>query len=105
LVDFCEETGDLTPTGTLAGLAGIAYEYDVEVQSVAGGVNGAVGSGAQEVAIDSKELEEKGGWMSLGVGRDGAEDEPSEAVERGFAQAWRGGRDGRGGGPGFRGRV
>jgi hypothetical protein len=46
LVDFCEETGDLTPTGAFAGFAGIAYEHDVEVQTVAGGVDHAMRSAA-----------------------------------------------------------
>jgi hypothetical protein len=102
LVDFCEETGDLTPTGALAGFAGIAYQHDVEVQTVAGGIDHAMGSAAQEVAVDGQKLEEHGGRVGLGVGRDGADGAPCEAVERGFAQAWICGWGGRGGARGFR---
>lgn len=88
LVDFREEAGDLTPTGTLAALAGIAYEHDEEIQSVAGGVDHAAGSGADYVAEGSQKLEEDGSRMSLGVGSDGANGESRETVERSFAQGW-----------------
>jgi hypothetical protein len=40
----------LAPAGALAGLAGIAYQHDEEVESVAGSVDHAVGSTAEEVA-------------------------------------------------------
>ena len=43
VVDFREEAGDLTPTDALAGLAGVAYEHDEEIQAVAGGIGHAVG--------------------------------------------------------------
>ena len=67
VVDFREEAGDLTPTGTLTALAGITYEHDEEIQSVAGGVDHAVGSRADYVAECGQKLEEDGGRMSLGT--------------------------------------
>ena len=78
LVDFGKEAGDLIPTGALAGFAGIAYEHDEEVQTVAGGIDHAVGSAAGHVAKDGQKLEENGGGMGLGVGSDGADGEPGE---------------------------
>ena len=96
LVDFGEEAGDLTPTGAFAGLAGIAHEHDVEVQTVAGGIDHAVGSAADQVAEDGQKLEENGGRVGLGVGSDGADGESREAMESGFAQLWSHRRAGRG---------
>jgi hypothetical protein len=96
VVDFREETGDLVPTGALAGLAGVAYEHDKEVQAVAGGVDHAVGSRADQVAEGGQKLEENGGRVSLGVGSDGADGESCETVESGFAQLGIRGRAGRG---------
>jgi hypothetical protein len=52
LVHLCEKTGDLVPAGSLAGFAGIPYEDQVEVEAVAGGVDQAVWSAAEEVAED-----------------------------------------------------
>jgi hypothetical protein len=88
VVDFCEEAGDLTPTGALAGLAGIAYEHDEEIQAVAGGIDHAVGPTADQVAECGQKLEEDGGRVGLGVGSDGADGESCETVESGFAQLW-----------------
>ena len=85
-VDFGEEAGDLVPAGALAGLAGIAYEHDEEVEAVAGGIDHAVGSGADEVAEGGEELEEDGGGMGLGVGSDGADGESCETVKGGFGK-------------------
>jgi hypothetical protein len=73
LVHLSEETGDVIPAGALPGLAGIAYEDNVEVQTVAGGIDHAVGSATGQVAEGDQKLEEYGGWMSLGVGGDGAD--------------------------------
>jgi hypothetical protein len=99
LVHLSEETVDLTPTGALAGLAGIAYEHDVEVQTVAGGIDHAVGSTADYVAEDGEKLEEDRGRMGLGVGSDGADGESGDAMESGFGKVgrtgiarWSGGR-------------
>ena len=95
VVDFREEAGDLTPTGALAGLAGVAYEHDEEIQAVAGGIDHAVGSTADQVAECGQKLEEDGGRVALGVGSDGTDGESGETVESGFAQLWI--RRGRGG--------
>ena len=80
-VDFREEAGDLAPTGTLACFAGGANEHDEEVQAVAGGVDHAVGSRADQVAKGGQKLEEDGGRMCLGVRSDGTDGEPCETVE------------------------
>jgi hypothetical protein len=88
VVDFGEETGDLTPAGALTGFAGIAYEHDVEVQTVAGGIDHAVGSAADQVAEDGQKLEKNGGRVGLGVRSDGADGESRETVKGGFAQLW-----------------
>ena len=81
-----EQTGDLIPAGAFAGLAGIADEHDIEVESVTGGVDHAVGSAASQVAEAREKLEEKGGRMRFGVGSYGADSESGEPVEGGFAQ-------------------
>ena len=86
VVDFREEAGDLTPTGALAGLTGIADEDDEEVQAVTGGIDHAVGSATDQVAEDGEQLEEDGCRVGLGVGSNGAHGEPGEAVKSGFAQ-------------------
>jgi len=88
VVDFREEAGDLTPTGALPGLAGIAHEHDVEVQAVAGGIDHAVGSAADQVAEDGEELEENGGRVGLGMRSDGADGKTCETVKGRFAQLW-----------------
>jgi hypothetical protein len=96
LIYLGEETGDLTPAGAFAGFAGIAYEHDVEVQIVTGGVDHAVGSAANQIAEDREKLEEDGGRMAFGVGSDGADGESGETVESGFAQVGVCGGPGRG---------
>jgi hypothetical protein len=98
LVDLREEAGDLVPAGALTGLAGIADEHDIEVETVAGGIDHAVGSAADEVAEDGEKLEKQGGGMGLGVGRDGADGEPGDAVKGGGVEiGMRGGAGGLGG--------
>jgi hypothetical protein len=87
-VDFCEEAGDLIPTGALACLAGIAYEHDEEIQAVAGGIDHAVGSTSDQVAECGEQLEENGGRVGLGLGSDGTDGESCETVKSGFAQLW-----------------
>jgi hypothetical protein len=83
LIDFCKEAGDLTPTGALARFAGIAYEDEKEVQTVAGSIHHAVRSTADHVAEDGQQLEENGGRVGLGVGSDGADGASGETVECG----------------------
>ena len=66
LVDLGEEAGDLTPTGAFTGLAGIAHEHDVEVQTVAGGIDHAVGPAAGQVAEDGESWRRMAaGWASV----------------------------------------
>jgi len=91
LVHLREETGDLAPAGAFTGFAGIAYEDEVEVEGVTGGVDHAVGSAAEEVAEDGQELEEEGGGVGFGVGRDGADGLAGQAVQGGFGQVGMGG--------------
>jgi hypothetical protein len=86
LVDFCKEAGDLTPTGALASFAGVAYEHEKEVQTVAGGVDHAVRSTADHVAEDGQELEENSRGMSLSVRNERADDLTGKAVQGLFAQ-------------------
>jgi hypothetical protein len=85
VVDFREEAGDLPPTGSLAALAGIAYQHDEEVEAVAGGIDHAVGSAADEVAICGQELEKDGGRVGFGVRSDGTDGEPCQSIKGGFA--------------------
>jgi hypothetical protein len=86
LVDFSKEAGDLVPTGALACFAGIAYEHEKEVQTVAGSIHHAVRSTADHVAEDSQKLKEDGGRVGLGVGSDGADSQPRGTVESGHGQ-------------------
>ena len=86
VVDFREEAGDLAPTGALAGFAGVAHEHDEEVQAVAGGIDHAVRSRADQVAEGGQKLEEDGGRVCLGVGSDGTDGEPCEPMESSFAK-------------------
>jgi hypothetical protein len=88
VVDFREEAVDQAPTGALAGLARIDYEHDEEVEAMAGGVDHAVGSRADQVSEGGQKLEEDGGRVRLGVGSDGADGESCETVESGFARLW-----------------
>ena len=86
MVDFSEETADLVPAGPLAGLAGFADQHDEKVEAMAGGIDHAVGSAADQVAEDGEKLEENGGRVGLGVRSDGADGESRETVKGGFAQ-------------------
>jgi hypothetical protein len=86
LIDFRKEAGDLTPTGALARFAGIAYEDEKEVQTVAGGIHHAVRSRADHVAEGSQKLEQNGGGMGLGVGSNGADGESGITVESGHGE-------------------
>ena len=88
LVHLGEEAGDLTPTGAFAAFAGVAYEHDEEIEAVAGGVDHAVGAGADHVAESSQKLKKNGGGVGFGMGSDGADGKSRETVERSFAQCW-----------------
>jgi hypothetical protein len=85
-VDIGEETGDLVPTGSLAGFAGFTDEHDEKIEAMTSDVDHAVGSGSDQVAEGGEGLEEDGGGVSLGVKGDGLDEESAEAMERGFGQ-------------------
>jgi hypothetical protein len=89
LVDFGKEAGDLAPTAALARFAGIAYEDEKEVQTVAGGIHHAVRSRADHVAEGGQKLEQNGGGMGLRVRSDGADGEAGVAVESGHGEPGR----------------
>ena len=84
MIHLGKKPGDLIPAGAFAGLAGVAHEYDVEIETVASGIDHAVGPGPGEIAKDSEQLEEQGGRVGLGVGSDGANGAPGEAVKSGL---------------------
>jgi len=86
LIYLGKKPGDLIPAGSFAGLAGVAHEYDVEIETVASGIDHAVGPGPGEIAKDSEQLEEQGGRVGLGVGSDGANGAPGEAVKSGLIE-------------------
>jgi hypothetical protein len=86
LIYLGKEAGNLIPAGAFAGLAGVAYEYDVEIETVASGIDHAVGSGTEQVAEDGEKLEEQGGRVGLGVWSDDANDASGEAVKRGLVE-------------------
>jgi len=84
-IHFREEASNLAPTSALAGLAGITYQHHEEIETVAGGVDHAVGSGADEVAKDGQQLKKDSGRMGFGVRSDGTDGEPCQSIEGGFA--------------------
>jgi hypothetical protein len=88
-VHLSKETVDPTPASSLPDLAGIANEHDVEVQTVAGGIDHAVGPTADYVAEDGETLEQDRGRMGLGVGSDGADGESGDAMESGYGKLGR----------------
>jgi hypothetical protein len=53
---------------------------------VAGGIDHAVRSRADQVAEGGQKLEEDGGRVCLGVGSDGTDGEPCEPMESSFAK-------------------
>jgi hypothetical protein len=79
-VDFREETRDLAPAWTFAGLAGFADEHDKEIQAVACGLDHAVRGGPDYIAESGEELQQNGGRVGFGVGGNGADDTAGEAV-------------------------
>jgi hypothetical protein len=84
-IHFREEASNLAPTSALAGLAGITYQHHEEIETVAGGVDHAVGSGADEVAKDGQQLKKDSGRMGFGVRSDGTDGEPRQSIQGGFA--------------------
>ena len=59
---------------------------------MAGGLDHAVRTGADDVAEGGEKLQENRGRVRLGVRRDGADDQPGEALECGPVQCGPGGR-------------
>jgi hypothetical protein len=55
---------------------------------VAGSIDHAVGSRADQVAECGQKLEENGGRVGFGVRSNGADGKSCETVESGFAQLW-----------------
>jgi hypothetical protein len=94
VVDFSEEAADLVPAGSLAGLAGFADQHHEKVETMAGGIDHAVGRGTNGVAERGQQLEEDGGGMGLAVRGQGAYGQPRGAVECGIAEDWIRGRTG-----------
>jgi hypothetical protein len=80
VVHFRAQAADMAPTGALAGFAGVADEDDKEVQIVACGFDHAVRSRADHIAKGGEKLEENGGGIGLGVGRDGTDCAAGHAV-------------------------
>ena len=85
-IDFGEEAGDLVAAGSLAALAGFAYQHDEEIEAMAGGTDHAVGAGTDYVAKDGEKLKENGGGVRLSVRSHGADGRACEAVEGGFVK-------------------
>jgi hypothetical protein len=82
VIDFGKEAADLAPAGSLAGLAGFAYQDDEEVETVTCGLNRTVRARPDEVAESGEKLQENRGWIGFGVRRDGADDRSGDTVER-----------------------
>ena len=66
-VDFVEEAADLVPACSLAGLAGFSDQHQEKVETMAGGIDHAVGCGTNGIAERGQQLEEYGGGMGLAV--------------------------------------
>ena len=56
-VDFIEETADLVPACSLAGLAGLADQHHEKVETMAGSIDHAVGRGTNGIAERGQQLE------------------------------------------------
>ena len=94
-IDFGEEAADLVPAGSLASLAGFADQHDEEVETMAGGIDHAVGRGTNGIAERGQQLEEDGGGMGFAVRGQAAYGQPGDAVECGIAEDWSRERTGR----------
>jgi hypothetical protein len=86
VVDFCEEAADLVPARSLAGLAGFADQHHEKVETMAGGVDHAVGHGTNGIAERGQQLEEEGGRMGFAMRGQAAYGQPRDAVECGIAE-------------------
>ena len=95
MVDFVEEAADLVPACSLAGLAGFADQHHEKVETMAGGIDHAVGRGTNGIAERGQQLEEDGGGMGLAVRGQTAYGQPRDTVECGIAEDWIRGRTGR----------
>ena len=91
-VGFGEEAGDLTPAGSFAGLAGLADQYDEEIEAVTGRAGHAVRPRAGHVAEGGKELQKDGRGIGFGVQREALDSEAGQAVQGGFRESGRCGR-------------
>ena len=80
-VGIGEETGDLTPAGSFAGLAGFADQDDEEVEAVTGGSHGAMRHGADQVSEGGEELQEDGSGIGFGVRSKTADGKAGKTVE------------------------
>ena len=85
-VDFIEEAADLVPAGSLAGLAGFADQHHEKVETMAGGIDHAVGRGTNGIAERGQQLEEDGGGMGFAVRGQATYGQPRDAVECGIAE-------------------
>ena len=86
MIDFSEEAADLVPACPLASLAGFADQHHEKVETMAGGIDHAVGRGTNGIAERGQQLEEDGGGMGLGVRGQGAHGFSGEAVEGAFVE-------------------
>jgi hypothetical protein len=94
VIDFSEETTDLVPACSLAGLAGFADEHHEKVKTMAGSIDHAVGCGTNDIAERGQQLEEDGGGMGFAVRGQAAYGQPRDTVECGIAENWIRGRTG-----------
>ena len=97
VVDFSEETADLVPACSLAGLAGFADQHHEKVETMAGSIDHAVGRGTNGIAERGQQLEEDGGGMGFAVRGQAAYGQPRDTVECGIAEDWVRGGTGFGG--------
>src|ERR1700735_4519916 len=95
MINFGEEAADLVPACPLASLAGFADQHHEKVETMAGGIDHAVGRGTNGIAEGGQQLEEDGGGMGFAVRGQAAYDQPRDAVECGVAEDWTRGRNGR----------
>jgi len=85
-VGFIEQGRDLTPAASFAGLAGLADQYDEEIEAVTGGAGHAVRRRADHVAEGGEELQKDGCGIGFGVRRETADRKAGHAVEGGFGE-------------------
>ena len=95
VVNFREEAADLVPACSLSGLAGFADQHHEKVETMAGGIDHAVGRRTNGVAERGQQLEEDGSGMGFAVRGQAAYGQPRDAVECGIAEDWIRGHTGR----------